>query len=57
MSSASCIVRNGCIPKFADVNINTQNIDPSNILNSINKKTKAIICVHLAGLPVICMKF
>jgi len=51
MSSASCIVRNGCIPKFVDVNINTQNIDPSNILNSINKKTKAIICVHLAGLP------
>jgi len=51
MSSASCIVRNGCIPKFVDVNLNTQNIDPSNILNAINKKTKAIICVHLAGLP------
>ena len=51
MSSASCIVRNGCIPKFVDVNINTQNIDPLNILNSINKNTKAIICVHLAGLP------
>ena len=33
MSSASCIVRNGCIPKFVDVNINTQNIDPLNILN------------------------
>lgn len=51
MSSASCIVRNGCIPKFVDVNIDTQNIDPINILNAINKKTKAIICVHLAGLP------
>ncbi len=51
MSSASCIVRAGCVAKFVDVELNSQNINAQEILKSINKKTKAIICVHLAGFP------
>ena len=50
-SSASCIVNTGNIPIFADVNILTQNISVEDIKKKITKKTKAIICVHLAGLP------
>lgn len=51
MSSASCIVKAGHKAVFVDVDLDSQNIDPNEIIKSINKKTKAIICVHLAGLP------
>ena len=50
-SSASCIVNTGNVPIFLDVDIKTQNICKEEILRKITKKTKAIICVHLAGLP------
>ena len=50
-SSAACIVNTGYIPIFADVDILTQNISVNEIKKKISKKTKAIICVHLAGLP------
>jgi len=51
MASVSAIVRVGGTPVFADVNRNTQNIDASSIAKVITGKTKAIICVHLAGWP------
>lgn len=50
-SSASCIVNTGHIPVFSDVDLITQNISIDKINDKLNKKTKAIICVHLAGLP------
>ena len=50
-SSAACIVNTGHTPIFADVNLLTQNISLDDIKKKINKRTKAIICVHLAGLP------
>ncbi len=50
-SSASCIVNTGYVPVFVDVDINTQNISLDEIKKKITDKTKAIICVHLAGLP------
>ena len=50
-ASASCIVNTGHTPVFADVNKLTQNISLEDIKKKISKKTKAIICVHLAGLP------
>ena len=50
-SSASCIVNTGNRPIFADVDLVTQNISVEDITKKITKKTKAIICVHLAGLP------
>ena len=50
-SSASCIVNTGHTPIFTDVNLETQNILLEDIEKKITKKTKAIICVHLAGLP------
>ena len=39
------------IPVFTDVDISTQNICLKDFNKKINKKTKAVICVHLAGLP------
>ena len=50
-SSASSIVNTGYKPVFADVNLYTQNISIKDIKKKISNKTKAIICVHLAGLP------
>ena len=50
-SSAACIVNTGHIPVFVDVDLLTQNISLEDIKNKISKKVRAIICVHLAGLP------
>ena len=50
-ASAACIVNTGHKPIFADIDLLTQNISLEDIKKKINKRTKAIICVHLAGLP------
>ena len=46
------IIHAGATPVFADVNENTQNIDPEDFRNKITAKTKAVIVVSLQGLPV-----
>lgn len=51
MASVSCILMVGAMPVFADVDRNTQNITAETIDKCISPKTKAIICVHLAGMP------
>jgi len=51
IASVSSIVNSGAIPIFADVDLNTQNITPEFIRSVITDKTKAIVCVHLAGWP------
>jgi dTDP-4-amino-4,6-dideoxygalactose transaminase len=51
IASASSIVNVGATPIFADVNLNSQNIDIHSVSEKISKRTKAIICVHLAGWP------
>lgn len=51
IASVSSIVNAGATPVFADICPNSQNIKSSNIEKKITSKTKAIICVHLAGWP------
>lgn len=51
LASASCIVNAKATPIFADVDANSQNITAETIRKVLSPKTKAIICVHLAGLP------
>jgi hypothetical protein len=51
IASASCCVMRGAIPIMADVDPVSQNIIPDTIKKAITSKTKAIICVHLAGWP------
>ncbi len=51
LASVSCIVNAGAIPVFADVDADTQNITAKSIQAVLSPRTRAIICVHLAGMP------
>lgn len=51
-ASANCVLYQGGIPIFADIDKDTYNIDPNNIKKLINHKTKAIIPVDFTGQPV-----
>lgn len=51
MASVSSIVNAGATPIFADVDPNTQNITAATIAAVITPKSKAVLCVHLAGWP------
>lgn len=51
IASVSSIINSGAKPVFVDISEETQNITPYNILKNISPKTKAILCVHLAGWP------
>lgn len=51
IASSSCCVMRGAIPVFTDVDPVSQNITAETIQPLITSKTKAIICVHLAGWP------
>ncbi|WP_394229053.1 DegT/DnrJ/EryC1/StrS family aminotransferase [Shewanella colwelliana] len=51
LASVSCVVTAGATPVFADVDLNSQNIEASTIAQVITAKTKAVIVVHLAGMP------
>ncbi len=51
IASVSSIITAGAIPVFADVNADSQNITTESISAVLTTRTKAIICVHLAGWP------
>lgn len=51
LASASSIVLVGAKPVFADVDRDSQNITAETIEAVISDRTKAILCVHLAGWP------
>ena len=51
IASISCVVNAGAMPIFADVDAATGNITAETIAAVLTNKTKAIICVHLAGWP------
>ncbi len=51
IASVSTVVNAGAMPVFADVDNNTGNVSATTIAPKITDKTKAIICVHLAGWP------
>ncbi|MGM9956182.1 MAG: UDP-4-amino-4,6-dideoxy-N-acetyl-beta-L-altrosamine transaminase [Peribacillus sp.] len=50
-ASANCILYQGGVPVFADIDEETYNIDPNEIEKKITEKTKAIIPVHFTGKP------
>lgn len=49
-SCANAILLTGAAPIFADIDINTYNINPHEIEKLISKKTRAIMVVHYAGM-------
>lgn len=51
IASVSTVVNAGAMPVFADVEADTGNISARTIAPHITDKTKALICVHLAGWP------
>jgi len=51
IASVSCIVFNGAIPVFVDVDPETFQMDPDKIEAKITPRTRAIIPVHILGLP------
>ena len=51
IATASAVVARGATPVCADVDPSTQNITAESIAAQISQRTKAIIVVHLAGLP------
>lgn len=51
LASASSIVTSGASPVFSDVDLNSQNITAESIEAVLTEKTKAVIVVHLAGMP------
>lgn len=51
IGSNMAILYNGGVPVFTDLKPETLNIDPKSIASKITHKTKAILVVHLAGMP------
>src|SRR6185437_4839915 len=51
LASASCVVNAGASPVFADVDEESQNITAESIARVLTPRSKAILCVHLAGWP------
>ena len=51
IATANVVTYTGAKPVFVDSNIDTWNIDPNKIKKMITSRTKAIIPVHLYGLP------
>jgi dTDP-4-amino-4,6-dideoxygalactose transaminase len=50
-ATASAVVEANATPVFADIDRATFNIDPAAIEAAVTKRTRAIIPVHLGGLP------
>lgn len=51
LASVSSIVNAGAVPIFAEVDRDSQNITAQSIAAVLTARTKAVICVHLAGWP------
>lgn len=51
IATANAILSVGATPVFADVEPETGNVDPAEVRKKITPKTKAVLSVHLYGLP------
>ena len=51
IASISCVVNAGATPVFADVEADSGNVSARTIAAVLTPRTKAVVCVHLAGWP------
>lgn len=51
VSSANAIVYEGLKPRFVDVDAHTFNISPESLIERITPRSKAVMVVHLGGVP------
>lgn len=49
VSTASAFMWNGAKPVFADIRLDTMNLDPDSVSDLISERTRAICLVHYAG--------
>lgn len=52
LASSNCVLFQGGVPVFADIDMETYNIDPCQVEKKITNKTKAVIAVDFSGQPV-----
>ena len=51
LASVSSIINAGAVPVFAEIDRDSQNITAETIRAVLTSRTRAVICVHLAGWP------
>ena len=51
LSTATAVIEANAVPVFADIDLDTFNLDPRAVDRAITRRTKAIIPVHFAGQP------
>jgi len=51
VATSNVVLHNNLVPVFVDVEADTYNLDPNKIEEKITKRTRAIMPVHLLGLP------
>lgn len=51
VATASAVIEANAVPVFADIDLDTFNLDPEAVRRAITPRTKAIMPVHFAGLP------
>jgi len=52
ISCAAAVVRAGAVPVLVDCDVRTWNMDVAQVFDRITPRTKAIMAVHIYGLPV-----
>jgi len=51
VATASTVLHSNAVPVFADIDRETFNIDPASVEERVTERTRAVIPVHLCGLP------
>ncbi len=51
VATASTILHSNAVPLFADIDRETLNLDPSSLESALSEDVRAIVVVHLAGMP------
>ncbi|MFN7105753.1 MAG: DegT/DnrJ/EryC1/StrS family aminotransferase, partial [Pyrobaculum sp.] len=56
-ASATAVLHANAVPIFADIDRETLNLDPASVEEVVTERTKAVVVVHLAGMPAEMDKF
>lgn len=51
IATAQAVLHQGAVPVFADIDAKTYNLDPAHVAARITSRTRAVVAVHLHGLP------